>query len=275
MQRDYQRLDVLATRAQTMYRRSRLFIWVMATLWMTLLQMVVVFSTWPMIGIGPISYPLFRWLTRRLKGGTAYQTWRNARLHAEVLRIVTAFEQAGLGGLGLYRQFHERAAEESAALPFRRYLVHKGVPESAHLELALPILRASWLDAEYQYFVRTAPRREKQLKKLKRTSSALYTLCALLILVGLINHIYELRIFNNWMKFGVLTMPTLVALLGIFFSEEAESKDIEQYRKLCARYRHAHHELAQKGSPQQQLAIAVALANAAVKEVLEWWKAKR
>jgi hypothetical protein len=274
--RIYLQLDRLAMRAQSAAMKTRATYWMAALTWMMALEVWATFATLPVSTLIPVSYPIFVWSKRRVERSRHFKIWCNARLGAEIARVLCVYKACGKSPLALCERLMERLQEcQASSPPGVLRLLRDGkskVPCETH---AVPLdFQKEWLYGQAAYLAGTMPRRERQVRLLTALSFGFYGFAIVLAIPGVIAALFGYQFLRGWIAFSVFTAPAIASVIGIFYADVADSHDIARYRNLNARYQEAIHEYGASQTQPGEIAVFERLALMHTIDVLEWWRAK-
>jgi hypothetical protein len=273
--RAFRRLDRLALSAQRVAQRKRTAYWAGALVWMLFLQASSVISTVPLATLIPVSFPILAWIKGRVEQDASFQVWFDARLGAEIARVLDVFASSGKSPTLLIellaRRLHENRANPPAMI-MRLLTLPVGL-EVQNSHASPPSLRA-WIDGQSSYLSIATPHRERQVRFLNRLSWGFYGLAIMLALIGIGAALLGYHFLSSGIQFFVFTAPAVASVVGIFYSDLADTKDIARYRFLDAQYKAAILKLDTASEAVDKESIFDNLAYLQMLEVIDWWKAR-
>jgi hypothetical protein len=266
-------LQALAGRARTSARHKRLLYWLGALLWIMALEAGATFSAVPVATLIPVSFPILAWIKGRMESGVDFQTWCNAHLCAEIVRILSAFDACGIDPAPFVSQLRQRVSEFRLAPPdmIARLLNRPNRTPVLLRADALRMLRAGLIDVPYDRLHRTMPQREKQVRNLRYIAGFSYTSAILLAVAGIGASLLGRPALGNWHGFLVYALPAVASVIGIFFSDAADASDIAKDRYLLVRHELTRTRLELTRNVEEQVALFNMLAYEEIVDVIEWW----
>lgn len=275
-ERTYQRLDAMASRAQTSAQRTRTIYWAGALTWILALQAGATWSAIPVATLIPVSFPILVWIKQRVERSRHFQVWCNARLAAEIARVLCVYASCGRGAQRFTGQLADRLLEFRA--PPRRMITQLLSTSRRHERTlgldAMLLHQRQWIEGQNAYLARTMPRREMQVRNMTRLSRVFYGGAIVLALVGIASALAGHRFIDSWIGFLVFTAPSVASVIGIFYSDVADMHDIARFRVLHARYQDAIAQLDASPDARQALAVFDQLAYLQTIEVIDWWSGR-
>lgn len=268
-------LDRFAIRAQVAASRRRTLYWLGALLWILGLEIGATFSTIPLGTLMPITFPVLVWVKSRLESGPAYQQWCNARLCAELTRVIHAYEDSGVHPGELLERLQLRVSEFRFAPPrLMLTLLQRRTPAMLTTPAALARLEAQLLSVPHGRLIIVSEKREVEVRRMRIIARWSYTFAFVsagaAILIALLAH----RAPNQWHSFWTYTLPAVASVVGIFFSDAADAHDVEMDRYLLMRYELTRTQLESTALPCAKLALFNRLAYEQIIDVIEWWKVR-
>ena len=244
--------------------------------WMLFIQIGSTVSVIPFATLIPISFPLLAWLKQKVEADDHHRAWRNARLGAEIARILFVYEECGRSSRTLTNHLKERLQEFRNAPPtiiLRLLSTHQRLHSPENL-VAIKQHQKNWIDGQRNYLSKAMPRRERHVLVLKTLSTSCYCIAVFLALICIGAALAGHQFLKGWTQFLVFTAPAIASIMGIFYADVADTKDIERYRFLGIKYDDAVRQIEAETVTAEKLALFDNLGYAQTLEVMEWWKEK-